>query len=99
MESIQAAVVSTKLKHFDNEIDARNRVALMYTEKLKDIPIAIHYPMPLPRQEAFSYLKQDYKFPVFDILPEQVMSLSMHAFIKDEEIDFICNTIEEVLKD
>jgi len=68
-------------------------------EKLgeKDIPTAIHYPMPLPRQEAFSYLKQNDSFPVSDMLSEQVMSLPMHPFITIEEIDFICNTIKESL--
>ncbi len=135
MDSLQAAVVSTKLKHFNNEIDARNRVAEMYTERLKDIfktpevlstnrstwaqytirsekrdvireklsekdiPTAIHYPMPLPRQEAFSYLGQNDSFPVSDMLSEQVLSLPMHPFITEEEIDFICNTIKEVLND
>ncbi len=135
MDSIQAAVVSTKLKHFENEIAARNNVAAMYTERLKDIvetpevlsfnrstwaqytirsekrdlireklsekdiPSAIHYPMPLPRQEAFSYLKQNDSFPVSDMLSEQVMSLPMHPFITIEEIDFICNSIKEALND
>lgn len=132
MDTIQAAVVSTKLKHFDDEIEARNRIAEMYTKRLKDIvqtpeilqsnhstwaqytissekrdlireklgakdiPSAIHYPMPLPRQEAFLYLNQNDGFPVSDMLSEQVMSLPMHPFLTEEEIDLICNTIEAV---
>ena len=135
MDSIQAAVLSTKLKYFSNEIEARNRVAAMYTERLQgivktpdilsfnrstwaqytirsekrdlireklssqDIPSAIHYPMPLPRQEAFSYLKQNDGFSVSDMLSDQVMSLPMHPFITEEEIDIICNTIKEILND
>jgi len=133
MDSLQAAIVSTKLKHFSREIDARNRVAKMYTERLKDlvktpvvlpynrstwaqytiqtekrnlvrekladkdIPTAVHYPMPLPRQEAFAYLKQPDNYPVSNKLSETVMSLPMHPFLKEEEIDLICNTIKEVL--
>ena len=133
MDSIQAAVVSTKLKHFNNEIDARNRVAEMYFERLKDIvqapevlseirstwaqytirsekrdiireklsakdiPTAIHYPMPLPRQKAFSHLEQNDSYPVSDMLSQQVMSLPMHPFITEEEIDFICKSIKEAL--
>ena len=135
MDSLQAAVVSTKLKHFSSEIDARNRVALMYTERLKDIvitpevlstnrstwaqytirsekrdlireklsekdiPTAIHYPMPLPKQEAFSSLEQNDCFPISDRLSEQVMSLPMHPFITEEEIEFICNSIKEAIND
>jgi UDP-2-acetamido-2-deoxy-ribo-hexuluronate aminotransferase len=133
MDSIQAAVVSVKLKHFEEEIKMRNKVAARYTEGLKgfvetpkvlkhnrstwaqytiqtdkrefirkkldekNIPTAIHYPMPLPRQEAFSYLKQEVNFPVSDKLSRQVMSLPMHSFLREEEIDFICNTIKEAV--
>ena len=68
-------------------------------EKLSamDIPTAIHYPMPLPRREAFSYLNQEDSFPVSDMLSEQVMSLPMHPFLTEEEIDLICNAIREAL--
>ncbi len=133
MDSIQAAVVSVKLKHFADEVEMRNRVAEMYTERLKDvvrtpevlpvnistwaqytirserrdeirehlskkdIPTAIHYPMPLPRQEAFAYLKQDKDFPVSDMLSKEVMSLPMHPFLTGREIDYICNAVNEVI--
>lgn len=129
MDSIQAAVVSAKLKHFQDEIELRNKVAAKYTERLKDIvqtpeilphnlstwaqytirsekrdlirerlskkdiPSAIHYPMPLPKQEAFAYLKQNGSFPVSDMLSGQVMSLPMDPFLRDEEIDLICGVI------
>ncbi len=135
MDSIQAAVVSAKLKHFSAEIELRNKVAAGYTERLKsivktpnvlprnlstwaqytirsekqdlireklaekNIPSAIHYPMPLPKQEAFAYLTQDDDFPVSDMLSAQVMSLPMHPFLKDEEIDLICSVISEAVNE
>ncbi len=61
----------------------------------KNIPSAIHYPMPLPRQEAFAYLNQEKDFPVSDKLSNNVISLPMHSFVTEEEIDLICNTIRE----
>ncbi len=133
MDSIQAAVVRAKLKHFADEIRMRNNVAEMYTERLKDvvktpvvldnnlstwaqytiqsekrdsirehlngkgIPTAIHYPMSLPRQEAFSYLNTGKDFPVSDRLSNQVMSLPIHPFLTEQEIDLICSAIKEVL--
>jgi len=133
MDSIHAAIVSVKLKHFSEEIKLRNRAAEMYTEKLKgvvetpvvenhnlstwaqytiqsekrdiireklaekNIPSAIHYPMPLPRQEAFAYLEQNVSFPVSDMLSTQVMSLPMHPFLSEEDIDLICSTIKEAV--
>ena len=48
-------------------------------------------------QEAFAYLKQGNPFSVSDMLAEQVMSLPMHPFITEEEIDLICSTIKEVI--
>lgn len=63
----------------------------------KGIPTAIHYPMPLPRQEAFSYLGGPVDFPVSDKLSAAVMSLPMHPFLEPEEIEMICNSIKEAL--
>jgi UDP-2-acetamido-2-deoxy-ribo-hexuluronate aminotransferase len=37
MDTIQAAIVSAKLKHFDAEIEKRNQAAMLYTELLKPV--------------------------------------------------------------
>ena len=37
MDTIQAAVILSKLQIFDDEIVARNRVAAAYTERLSDV--------------------------------------------------------------
>jgi UDP-2-acetamido-2-deoxy-ribo-hexuluronate aminotransferase len=65
--------------------------------KKEGIPTAVHYPMPLPRQEAFSDLEPRGEFPVSDRLAATVLSLPMHPFLKDEEIHFIADTIKEKL--
>ena len=62
------------------------------------IPTAIHYPMPLPRQEAFSYLNGPADYQVSDELAETVMSLPMHSFLEDKEIEQICNAVKGALK-
>jgi UDP-2-acetamido-2-deoxy-ribo-hexuluronate aminotransferase len=134
MDTLQAAVVRVKLKHFEQEILERNRVAASYTRHLsgtvdtprvlehnrstwaqytirsesrdeiqkiltvKDIPTAIHYPMPLPRQEAFAYLNQPKDFPVSDNLAATVLSLPMHPFLIEEEIQAVADAVKEALR-
>lgn len=133
MDTLQAAILRVKLKYFTHEIKERNRVAELYTDKLKgivdtpvvlpdnlsvwaqytirvdhrdqlretlasfDIPTAVHYPMPLPKQEAFAYLKQGTDFPVSNTLSDTVVSLPMHPFLTEEEIGFICDKIKEAI--
>lgn len=133
MDTLQAAILRVKLRHFSAEIKERQRVAAMYSsvlkgsvdipklcegrssvwaqytirvphrdtlrKKLKEagIPSAVHYPMPLPSQEAFRDLGQGEDFPVSNRLAGTVISLPMHPFLKNEEIHFIANTVKESL--
>lgn len=66
-------------------VDSRESVQ----EKLKaaDIPTAVHYPIPLNKQPAVAEMKV--KLPVGDLIASQVMSLPMHPYIKDKEIQYI----------
>lgn len=68
-------------------------------EKLAEynIPTAVHYPMPLPSQEAFKHLGQGTDFPISNLLSETVMSLPMHPFLTTDEIEFIASKIKESL--
>jgi UDP-2-acetamido-2-deoxy-ribo-hexuluronate aminotransferase len=132
MDSLQAAVVSVKLRRFTEELKMRQEVARKYTDRLGDIihtpallpentsswaqytvqdenreylreqlqskgiPTAVHYPIPLHKQEAFAYLRRegtDAATPVTERLSARVFSLPMHPFLKDSEIDRIAETI------
>ncbi len=64
--------------------------------KLKDagVPTAVHYPMPLHLQECFAYL--GYKkgeFPIAEQVSNEIMSLPMNPYLKDEEIVYICEKL------
>ncbi len=133
MDTLQAAIIRVKLKHFQHEIIERNRVANSYSKTLNDIvdtprvlehnisvwaqytirvsgrddlreklaksdiPTAVHYPMPLPSQEAFKHLEQGKDFPVSYRLSEIVMSLPMHPFLSNDEIEYVAKKIKEAL--
>ncbi len=130
MDTLQAAILRVKLRHFDEEIKLRNKAAALYTEFLHNfvetpevksenysswaqytikaekrdslrqilsdagIPSSVHYPLPLSEQKAFSCYKNGETFPVATQLCSEVMSLPMHAFITEEEIQTVCKAIK-----
>jgi len=134
LDTIQAAVLNEKLKHYDVDIENRNKVALSYTEQLKNkvivptirpnntsvwaqysirvknraqiqlklkekgIPTAVHYPMPLHLQECFKYLKgKTGDFPIAEKISNEIMSLPMNPYLKEEEIDYIVTNLIKIL--
>jgi UDP-2-acetamido-2-deoxy-ribo-hexuluronate aminotransferase len=81
-----------------------------FTSALKEegIPTAIHYPIPLHRQEAFSGYKngvsqarvsqnpaEDDGFPVSEEASRTVFSLPMHPFLERDDIERICAVIKK----
>lgn len=134
LDSIQAAVILAKLNIFDDELEKRNYIANLYSQKLisklktptipdgfysswaqysvlatnsehrtniqnklkeNNIPTAIYYPIPLHLQKAFAYLEYKYgDFPVSEYISQRIFSLPMHPYLREDEIDLICNLIE-----
>lgn len=142
LDTIQAAILSIKLKAFDQyELVDVNKVAEKYTEglaplkgkvktpvipesfysswaqytiqledrstrdklqselKAAGIPSMVYYPKPMHRQEAFAgYEYDDVDFPNTMRLCDTVLSLPMHPYLKDEEIDLIIKVLSESIK-
>jgi len=132
LDAIQAAVLSVKLSHFDEEVSKREEIGKRYSALLKEsgvitpaiaeeshsvyaqysirssqraslssylqsegIPIAVHYPMPLHLQEAFTnlgYAEGD--FPISEKVSTQIMSLPMSPYLTQQEQDYIVATIK-----
>ena len=64
----------------------------------KNVPTAIHYPMPLHRQKAFASLASAGEtFPASDRAAAEVFSLPMHPFLREEDVDRVCGAIREAL--
>lgn len=134
LDTIQAAILSVKLKAFkEYEVADINKVAEKYTEllsevvktpvvpdgfysswaqytiqlknkeerdtlqnKLKEagIPSMIYYPKPMHRQQAFADLKlNDKDYPNTTQLCDTVLSLPMHPYLKDSEIEEVSKII------
>lgn len=136
LDTIQAAILQQKFQAFkDYELECINKIASVYTKKLKEIvktpdipegyisswaqytivlksnkerdvlktylekkgiPIVIYYPKPLHMQAAYKNL--GYKlgdFPVSEMLSNCVLSLPIHPYLKERDIEFITKLIKE----
>ena len=129
LDSIQAGILLAKLDSFDDEIEARNRVALRYNEKLRGvqtpvipeggrcawalysiraekrdqlqahlkeagIPSVVYYVKSLHLQDMFAHLgHQPGDFPVSEAVQADILSLPMHPFLTDDEIDRVVDAV------
>lgn len=70
--------------------------------KLKElgIPSMIYYVKPMHKQEAFSYLETDDRdFKVTNELCDIVLSLPMHPYISEEDVQNVCEAIKGALSE
>ncbi len=58
------------------------------------IPTMIYYPLPLYKQEAFSrFVSAGFSLPATEKLCSSVLSLPIHTEMKEEELEYITDTI------
>jgi dTDP-4-amino-4,6-dideoxygalactose transaminase len=77
-------------------IRAERRDVLAEFLKSKGIETAIHYPVPLPFMEAYSYLQHTPNdFPVVSAYHKEILSLPMYPELTNEMMDYIAATIKE----
>ncbi len=79
-------------------IRTKKRDALQKYLKEKNIYTGIHYPIPIHLQPAFSdlgYKKGD--FPVTEKVSREILSLPIYPELKDTQIKYIVEKIEEFL--
>lgn len=128
LDTLQAAILQVKMRHFDDELKAVNRVAAKYNSllsgkvaipeipdgivsswaqytiqtpnrdelqarlKAAGVPSMVYYPHTMSRQTAFAHLNQA-PCPVADKLSRSVLSLPMHPYMTDEEIETVASLI------
>jgi len=134
LDPLQAGLLLPKLRAFiDYEIEAVNRAAGWYTERLKNhvktpytpagyrsvwaqytillpdsdirnalqqhlkdngIPSMIYYPKGMHRQTAFAARNlPDTDYPRTNDISNRVLSLPMHPYLSEEEVDTVCGVI------
>lgn len=79
--------------------DKETRDALQAALKADGIPSMVYYPKPMHRQEAFAgQAYDDAEFPNTLKLCDTVLSLPMHPYLTDEDIDTVVGAIKRFFK-
>ena len=79
-------------------IRVRNRDEVRARLEKRGIPTAIHYPIPLNMQPMFNYLRQkEAGIPVAEKAAQEVLSLPMSAWVKDEDLAMIVEVMRVCL--
>jgi dTDP-4-amino-4,6-dideoxygalactose transaminase len=78
--------------------DRETRDAMQTALKEAGIPSMVYYPKPMHKQEAFG-ISGDYQFDCSNTreLCDTVLSLPMHPYLREDEIDLVVKTIKENL--
>ena len=62
----------------------------------KGVGTGMHYPVPIHLQEAWhNYGGGDYSLPVTERLVEEILSLPMYPELSIEEVNYICESVQE----
>jgi dTDP-4-amino-4,6-dideoxygalactose transaminase len=76
---------------------SEHRKAIMQKLSENSVPSVIYYPKPLHLQKAFAGLGHKYgDFPVSEQISERVLSLPMHPYLDEQDIEKICELINSV---
>lgn len=79
--------------------DKETRDKLQAALKEYGIPSMVYYPKPMHKQEAFEgNAYDDAKFPNTIKLCDTVLSLPMHPYLTDEDIDTVVSKVKDVIK-
>jgi len=77
-------------------VPANHRDALREHLMARGIGVGIHYPIPAHLQPALEgYGYREGAFPLCERISREVLTLPMHPFLTDEEVDSITETIRE----
>jgi dTDP-4-amino-4,6-dideoxygalactose transaminase len=80
-------------------IQAEDREALRQALNAAGIECGLHYPVPLHLQAAYADLGYEKgRFPVSEHLSSHILSLPMHPFITDEEVNRVASVLLETLQ-
>jgi len=101
-DGLKDVVVTPHIEPYNTSVYAQYSIMADKRDELSKylndngVPTAIHYPVPLHLQEAFSYL--DYRegdFPVSERTSKGILSLPMSPFITQDEQDYVIGKVQE----
>lgn len=80
-------------------VEVPKREVFIDALKLAGVPTAVHYPVPLNLQPAFSHLNQGVgEFPNSDEAAGRVVSLPMHPYLTSGDMEQVVAAVERAVK-
>ncbi len=76
-------------------IRARERDKLREHLKERGIATGLYYPIPVHLQPAITKLVPPVKLPVTEKIVDEILSLPMHPFLSEEDVQFIADKVKE----
>lgn len=78
--------------------DKEERELIISEMKKIDVPIMVYYPVPMHMQTAYKYLGYNpADLPKCQEFSNRVLSLPMHAYLTDNEIEMIAGKLREIV--
>jgi UDP-2-acetamido-2-deoxy-ribo-hexuluronate aminotransferase len=76
-----------------------NRPAVQAALQQKGIPTAVHYPIPLHKQDAFaSHAQAGIEVPHTEKASDEVMSLPMHPFMTRDDVTTVAEAVKQAVR-
>ncbi|MFX0073418.1 MAG: DegT/DnrJ/EryC1/StrS family aminotransferase, partial [Candidatus Hermodarchaeota archaeon] len=75
-------------------IRSKERDKLQQCFRKNQIQTQIHYPIPIHKQAMPVNLGSEVRLPITELLSEQILSLPMHPWLKEEEIHLISKVMK-----
>lgn len=80
-------------------VRVKNRKVVATALSEQGISTGIHYPIPLPFLNAYSYLgHKPEDFPVSFSLKEEILSLPIHGSMTDQQVEYVIDQLRNALK-
>jgi dTDP-3-amino-3,4,6-trideoxy-alpha-D-glucose transaminase len=79
-------------------VRARHRTAFQTALAARGVDTLVHYPMPIPRQQAFAH-PAPAACPIADRVCEEICSLPLHPFLTDEDADRVAAAVRHAVAD
>jgi len=80
-------------------IRVQNREAVQRLLKDNGISTGVHYPIPLPRLQAYRHLCYDPgAFPLATKYSEEILSLPIYPELRNEEIEYVCDHLLQAVR-
>jgi UDP-2-acetamido-2-deoxy-ribo-hexuluronate aminotransferase len=100
---LKSISIAPYIESFNTSVYAQYTIQVNQREKVqeklkeKNIPTAVHYPVPIHKQPVFVQQYAGVALPIAESVAQKVISLPMHPYLTEESIKFIAEQLHNAL--